>query len=151
MASKFVKNPPACVFENACNYPTLGGERERFIPLNLKKIEKIEKFGKNKILSNLKVTILHPDLIEHINVADECDWFLVKLLRTPTSRFVRSSPCSNLSYLVVQPRTSESAATVERHSLLSMVNLNHLCKNMMRHYLRENPLAMMLFKKLTQT
>ena len=122
------------------------GKRERFIPLNLEKILIWKNLEKNKILSNLKVTVLeqvnqglhpgkvwenriflyfigivdirkpifrfhldqhrkrrksrcrvlgHPDLIEHINVAHECDWFLVKLLRTPTSRFVRSGPCSN--------------------------------------------------------
>ena len=122
------------------------GEKRKVCSFEFEKNKKLERFGKNKILSNLKGTVLeqvnqglhpgkvwenriflyfigivdirkpifrfhldqhrkrrksrcrvlgHPDLIEHINVAHECDWFLVKLLRTPTSRFVRSGPCSN--------------------------------------------------------
>ena len=132
------------------------GKRERFIPLNSEKIKIWKNLEKNKILSNLKVTVLeqvnqglhpgkvwenriflhfigivdirkpilrfhwdqhrkrrksrcrvlgHPDLIEHINVAHKCDWFLVKLLRTPTSRFVASGPCSNLIVLPCRSAT----------------------------------------------
>ena len=55
----------------------------------------------------------HPDLIEHINVAHECDWFLVKLLRTPTSRFVGSGPCSNL---IVLPCRSATYLRICRYS-----------------------------------
>ena len=140
------------------------GKRERFIPLNLEKILIWKNLEKNKILSNLKVTVLeqvnqglhpgkvwenriflyfigivdirkpilrfhrdqhrkrrksrcrvfrHPDLIEQINVAHECDWFLVKLLRTPTGRFVRSGPCSNL---IVLPCRSATGLRICRYS-----------------------------------
>ena len=144
VASKFVKTHPC--LRQCLQLPHPWGKRERFVPLNLKKIKNWKGLEKNKILSNLKGTVLeqvnqglhpgkvwenriflyfigivdirkpilrfhrdqhrkrrksrcrvlgHPNLIEHINVAHECDWFLVKLLRTPTSRFVRSGPCSN--------------------------------------------------------
>ena len=135
--------------------PPLGKKRKVY-SFEFGKNKTLENLEKNKILSNLKVTVLeqvnqglhpgkvwenriflyfigivdirkpilrfhwdqhrkrrksrcrvlgHSNLIEHINVAHECDWFLVKLLRTPTSRFVRSGPCSNLIVLACRSAT----------------------------------------------
>ena len=132
------------------------GEKRKVYSFELQKIKIWKNLEKNKILSNLKVTVLeqvnqglhpckvlenriflyfisivdirkpilsfhwdqhrkrrksrcrvlgHPDLIEHINVAHKCDWFLVKLPRTPTSRFVGSGPCSNLIVLPCRSAT----------------------------------------------
>lgn len=140
------------------------GEKRKVYSFEFGKILIWKNLEKNKILSNLKVTVLeqvnqglhpgkvwenriflyfigivdirkpilrfhrdqhrkrrksrcrvfrHPDLIEQINVAHECDWFLVKLLRTPTGRFVRSGPCSNL---IVLPCRSATGLRICRYS-----------------------------------
>ena len=68
------------------------GERERFIPLNLKKMKNRKNLEKNRILSNLKVTVLeqvnqglHPGKVWENRIFPYC--IGIGDLRKPLLRF----------------------------------------------------------------
>ena len=56
MASKFVKNPTVSSKMRAVTTPL--GEKRKVYSFEFGKNKNLEKFGKNKTLSNLKVTVL---------------------------------------------------------------------------------------------